>query len=213
MSEPRCRSPVRQPADGRVAIRRRLRRVVSTAVWMAAWMATFQFAWLSAPSIRADAIRAEDSAADEPTALPPSLPLLPEDAEPVIRGIERPWAQIAMQPVAEQLPSPNLDPSQAGNIRRGAGGRFLADPGAGSSPVLDPNQPGNLDARLEATRERLEELEGRAEPLPLIRLSGFFQVDDGLFSQSAASQGYYGDIQDGVGFRRARLQAIGKIEF
>ena len=194
-----------------MAIRRRPRRVVSTAVWMAAWMATFQFAWLSAPSIRADAIRAEDSAADEPTALPPSLPLLPEDAEPVIRGIERPWAQIAMQPVAEQLPSPNLDPSQAGNIRRGAGGRFLADPGAGSSPVLDPNQPGNLDARLEATRERLEELEGRAEPLPLIRLSGFFQVDDGLFSQSVASQGYYGDIQNGVGFRRARLQAIGKL--
>ena len=66
---------------------------------------------------------------------------------------------------------------------------------------------------MDEARNRLEKLEGKTEQLPLIRMSGFFQVDDGLFSQSPASQAYYGDIQDGVGFRRARLQAIGKIEF
>ena len=70
--------------------------------------------------------------------------------------------------------------------------------------MLDPNQVGNI-------RERLSELEGRFGEYPLIRLSGFFQLDDGLFSQSAASFGRYGDIQDGVSFRRARLQAIGEL--
>ena len=47
--------------------------------------------------------------------------------------------------------------------------------------------------------------------LPLIRLSGFFQVDDGLFSQTADSRAVLGDIKDGVGFRRARLQALGAL--
>jgi len=154
---------------------------------------------------------ADDGCPVETAAGPAALPVHPEDALPIINGIERPWAQIALLSAAEEVPSPNLDPSQAGNIRRGAGERFEADAGAGDLPVLDPTQPGNLDMRLKATRERLEKLEGREEPLPLIRLSGFFQVDDGLFSQTPASQGYYGDIQDGVGFRRARLQAIGKL--
>jgi phosphate-selective porin OprO/OprP len=47
--------------------------------------------------------------------------------------------------------------------------------------------------------------------LPLIRLSGFFHLDDGLFSQSPQSQAVLGDMQDGVGFRRARLQALGNL--
>ncbi len=47
--------------------------------------------------------------------------------------------------------------------------------------------------------------------LPLIRLSGFFQVEDGLFSQTNESQAVLGDIQDGVGFRRARIQALGAV--
>lgn len=46
---------------------------------------------------------------------------------------------------------------------------------------------------------------------PLVRLSGFMQVDDGLFSRSPQSQATLGNIQDGIGFRRARLQAIGSL--
>ena len=167
------------------------------------------------PASRAVSAAAEAAALEvaepESIELPPALPVVAEDAIPFVKDVERPWAEIAMQRAAAPEPTPNLDPSQAGNIRRGAGERFQADAGAGDSPVLDPGQPGNLETRLEATRARLEKLEGRAEPLPLIRLSGFFQVDDGLFSQTQASRGYYGDIQDGVGFRRARLQAIGKL--
>ena len=122
------------------------------------------------------------------------------------------WERFAQNPSANPLRIPNLDPGQAGNIDRGAGRRFEGLSGnAPGNPVLDPGQIGNLDIRLEEARNRLEKLEGKTEQLPLIRMSGFFQVDDGLFSHSPSSQAYYGDIQDGVGFRRARLSAVGKL--
>ncbi len=117
------------------------------------------------------------------------------------------WAAL-MQPmsVPENIPTPGgtptvADPSQAGNIDRGAGQSFLGRTDA-TRTVLDPNQVGNLDDRLNAVE---------AEKLPIIRLSGFFQVDDGLFSQPPASTARIGDAYDGVSFRRARLQAIGKL--
>ena len=95
-----------------------------------------------------------------------------------------------------------LDPNQPGNIRRGAG-QGIEGGGAGGT-VLDPNQVGNLQARLDA-------LEAQGEELPLIRLSGFLQLEDALYSQNARALAYFGDMQNGVGFRRARLQAIGKL--
>lgn len=47
--------------------------------------------------------------------------------------------------------------------------------------------------------------------LPLVRMTGFAQLDYGAFGQNAASFANLGDIQDGVGFRRARLQAVGNL--
>ncbi len=129
------------------------------------------------------------------------------DALPESAISEERWAALVQPlPPPERIPAPGepttvLDPNQPGNIRRGAGEPFLGQTDA-TGTVLDPNQVGNLQARLSA-------LEG--ERLPLIRLSGFLQLDDGLYSQSAASQAFFGDMQDGVGFRRARLQAIGKL--
>ncbi len=120
---------------------------------------------------------------------------------------EERWAMLLQPlPPPERIPAPDvpstvLDPNQPGNIGRGAGEPFLGQTDA-TGTVLDPNQVGNLQSRLSA-------LEG--EKLPLIRLSGFLQLDDGLYSQSAASQAFFGDMQDGIGFRRARLQAIGKL--
>ncbi len=122
------------------------------------------------------------------------------------------WERFAQNPSANPLRPPALDPGQAGNIDRDVGRGFTEGVAPELRlPVLDPNQIGNLDIRLDEAHTRLEKLEGKSEQLPLIRMSGFFQVDDGLFSQSAASQEWYGDIQDGVGFRRARLQAVGKL--
>jgi phosphate-selective porin OprO/OprP len=113
----------------------------------------------------------------------------------------------------EQLPAPEpvLDPSQAGTIDLGAGDRLDLDGPRRPGTVLDPNQVGNIDLRLEQALSRVDATEGRDESLPIIRLSGFFQLDDGLFSQPAASRQRIGDALDGVSFRRTRLQGFGKL--
>ncbi len=46
---------------------------------------------------------------------------------------------------------------------------------------------------------------------PDFKISGVFQADTAYFSQDAVSQATLGDIQDGTGFRRARLAAVGNI--
>ncbi len=46
---------------------------------------------------------------------------------------------------------------------------------------------------------------------PDARLTGFFQLDTARFGQSSESRAVLGDIQDGTGFRRARLAATGNV--
>ena len=46
---------------------------------------------------------------------------------------------------------------------------------------------------------------------PDVKLTGFFQLDSAYFGQSDESIATLGDIQDGTGFRRARLAATGDI--
>ena len=46
---------------------------------------------------------------------------------------------------------------------------------------------------------------------PSVKLSGFFHLDAGHFDQDAANRALLGDIQDGVSFRRTRLQAVGSV--
>ena len=138
------------------------------------------------------------------------LGLQPEDGLParVVDGERFESLQFA----AEEIPAPVeaetdtetiLAPDQPGNIDLGAG-QSIDGRSDEADTVLDPNQVGNLMTRLDA-------LEHAGEELPLIRLSGFFQLDDGLYGQNARARAYFGDMQDGVGFRRARLQAIGKL--
>src|SRR5690606_11798339 len=50
-----------------------------------------------------------------------------------------------------------------------------------------------------------------APTYPTVRLSGFFHLDAGLFDQDTANRLQLGDIQDGIGFRQARLQAVGSV--
>ena len=63
--------------------------------------------------------------------------------------------------------------------------------------------------------ERLEFLEREIElhkhRLPMVRFSGFFQLDSIQFSQSRNNQATVGDIQSGSGFRRLRLIALGNL--
>jgi len=46
---------------------------------------------------------------------------------------------------------------------------------------------------------------------PTVRLNGFFQADAGWIHQDAANKLAVDDVQDGAGFRRARLMAIGNV--
>lgn len=63
-----------------------------------------------------------------------------------------------------------------------------------------------------SVEERLRALEARTAPkMPMIKLGGFFQLDHANYSQDLASRRTYGDMQDGTGFRRARLQAYGSV--
>jgi phosphate-selective porin OprO/OprP len=50
-----------------------------------------------------------------------------------------------------------------------------------------------------------------AKKLPDYKVSGFFQLDSAYFNQSDESLATLGDIQDGTGFRRARIGVAGNI--
>jgi phosphate-selective porin OprO/OprP len=115
-----------------------------------------------------------------------------------------------------QQGGPVLDPDLPGDLdaRLGTGdtNNVIQSFTPRGAPVLDPNQAGNLDLRLDEAERRLQAAGGQPKgDLPLIRLSGFMQADLGFFSQSADSRAHLGDIQNGVDFRRTRLQALGKL--
>jgi phosphate-selective porin OprO/OprP len=85
-------------------------------------------------------------------------------------------------------------------------------PAAPSTPSLaaetqtPPVSP--LEGRIRALEQGADAAKAK---LPLVRMTGFAQLDYGAFAQDATSRATYGDMQDGVGFRRARLQAIGNL--
>ncbi len=54
-------------------------------------------------------------------------------------------------------------------------------------------------------------LDGDPPAFPTVKLTGFFQLDIGWASQSAANRTAVGDVQDGIDFRRARLAATGNV--
>ncbi len=83
------------------------------------------------------------------------------------------------------------------------------DPVTGLAPASEGASagPGLLD-RMKKLEDLFKADKGK---LPNVRLSGFFHFDTGLFSQDAESMATLGDIQNGSGFRRARLQGIGNV--
>ena len=53
--------------------------------------------------------------------------------------------------------------------------------------------------------------EADSREFPTVEITGFFQLDGGYFSQDVQNQLTIGDIEDGLGFRRARLAAKGNV--
>lgn len=46
---------------------------------------------------------------------------------------------------------------------------------------------------------------------PTVKVTGFFHLDGGFYNQNAVNRATLGDIEDGVGFRRARLAVTGNV--
>lgn len=68
-------------------------------------------------------------------------------------------------------------------------------------PLVSKNGPFLFEQREEST----------SKEFPTVKLTGFFQLDTAYFSQDAVNQATLGDINDGLGFRRARLAAAGSV--
>src|SRR3569623_966693 len=141
-------------------------------------------------------------------------------------------AQIARNSTAFVAPAAVNSPYQAPTAASASGSLNAALANEQGPPVVTPASA-NVDAnstapagdgsaqltsttnRLQAgptVEERLAALETRTAPkMPLIKLGGFFQLDHANYAQDIASRRTYGDMQDGTGFRRARLQAYGSL--
>ena len=82
-----------------------------------------------------------------------------------------------------------------------AGGLLESKADPGVLPDLDPAAiPANLNKEIAAEAK-----------FPTFKITGFFQLDAGHYSQNAISLQTLGDIEDGLGFRRARLAAAGNV--
>jgi phosphate-selective porin OprO and OprP len=85
-------------------------------------------------------------------------------------------------------------------------------PPSGRSALSATTQtPENYPAILSRLGALEQSYQADKSRLPLVRMTGFAQLDQGFFGQDAQSRANVGDIQDGVGFRRARLQAVGNL--
>jgi phosphate-selective porin OprO/OprP len=80
-------------------------------------------------------------------------------------------------------------------------------PRGATSADLPSEQPSGF----EDLGQRVAALEKTKGTLPSVRLTGVSQLDVGDFSQDANSKQVLDDIENGVGFRRTRLQALGKL--
>ena len=115
-----------------------------------------------------------------------------------------------------RLPPTDVDPTNSGSTPTPAA---TDEPPINSQnsllrqPIFVAQAQGDRAAADQGVEQRISALESAAaaekKAFPLVRLSGFMQLDDGLFSQNSNSRATLGDIQNGAGFRRARLQALG----
>ncbi len=121
----------------------------------------------------------------------------PEQFSAVLRRLEATEAEIAAL-------------RQQQTASKGDGHTAYFDDPQTPPPPPDVDSTGPEQIELGSRLTALENLFRRQQnTYPSILLSGFFQLDTGLFNQDAASMATLGNIQNGTGFRRARLQALG----
>jgi phosphate-selective porin OprO and OprP len=184
--------------------------------WSAAWALGFMNVALACAQVPSQSAR--------PCPYPitgASNPLAPPNLGPAQFQAQVPAAPaavgIAPQPRL-QSPAPGSSPQNPILL---TGGQVPADAAPDTTDLLRRLEETESDLeKLRASQtgpetigERLQSLEqsfkAQQEKLPIIKLSGFFHYDTGFFSQDDNSRATLGDIQNGSGFRRARLQALG----
>lgn len=105
--------------------------------------------------------------------------------------------------ISEELSS---DPDQLGS----------RDPAANQSDEVELSQtspPLGVEQRVTEIAKEWQDFQDaqKAVKYPTVSVTGVFQADAVAFSQDDANQASYGDIQNGAGFRRARLGAKGAV--
>lgn len=145
---------------------------------------------------RNDGTSAANPAAGQPVPLPQTVSPTPVPPEPPASPVQVAAAQPNV-PTAAGVPGLDADANGDNPVTRlinapFASFQYPAAGGAGAPPPGAPIPVPSLSA-------------------PAVRLTGFSQLDLGNFSQDAASKADLGNIQNGVGFRRARLAAAGNL--
>jgi len=118
-------------------------------------------------------------------------------------------------PPAQSAPGPSLDEFRALQQRLIAAEQRLDTLSQQQAEFVSLPVP-ESDASIE---QRLKDLELKTSTppkppgptFPNIKMSGFFHLDAGHYNQDAINRANLGDMQDGVGFRRARLAAAGNV--
>lgn len=76
----------------------------------------------------------------------------------------------------------------------------------------DENQPTlSMQEQIDKLEKRLMDLEKPKTNFPTAKISGVFQADAVMFSQSDSNRDAFGEIENGADFRRARLAAGGAV--
>ncbi len=142
--------------------------------------------------------------------LAPQAALAPRD-EPVQISSQQ-WREVIsrLERAEQEL---NAVRAAQGNMGVPPGGEGRLNPAPDSAPASPLHTPQSTHAL--ACESCIAPDQPASKPdapeFPKIKISGFFHADAGWFGQDAASVDSVGDIQDGVGFRRARLQAVGSV--
>lgn len=90
-------------------------------------------------------------------------------------------------------------------------GYFVSQQSKPANQASAASTASDNDKKLKDIEKRLSDIEAAKKKLPSVTINGVFQADSVWFSQSPNSRSQYGLIEDGAGFRRARLSAKGTV--
>lgn len=132
---------------------------------------------------------------------------------------------------ADTDPSPELSRADRGSAVTIEGGLFSKQALESALDTREPRvgmrllqEPGVFEQKTQESAQEMAPAPPKAaeakpavsepqppEKFPTVRITGFTQFDGDWNSQTPLNRATVGDMQDGVGFRRARLAAVGKV--